>query len=169
MKTRNGMLLLGIALLALSLSAHAEKPHAKHQEKKPLPPISKDEVAIRQAEDALIAAYKAKDVEKIMSYYAKRDDLVIYDITPPTHRGWQEYRKATEELLQNVKRIHKMEFHDVDSHVVGEMGYFAALWRLEIVTADDQTEAMEGRVTDVWQKIGGKWLIVHEHSSLPQG
>jgi ketosteroid isomerase-like protein len=23
------------------------------------------------------------------------------------------------------------------------------------------------RTTDVWQKIGGKWLIIHEHNSVP--
>jgi ketosteroid isomerase-like protein len=32
---------------------------------------------------------------------------------------------------------------------------------------DGKTSPLNGRHTAVWEKIGGKWLIVHDHVSVP--
>jgi ketosteroid isomerase-like protein len=38
---------------------------------------------------------------------------------------------------------------------------------LSIAFKDGKTEEIDARHTAIWEKRGGKWLIVHEHVSVP--
>jgi ketosteroid isomerase-like protein len=50
---------------------------------------------------------------------------------------------------------------------VGSLGYGHSIQRVSGAMRDGKTLDLTVRVTDVYRKIGGKWLIVHEHVSVP--
>lgn len=63
---------------------------------------SRNEAEIRQLIDDWIEAFRAKDVERIMSFYAQ--DVVAYDIVPPLQcKGAAEYRKDWEAMLASPR------------------------------------------------------------------
>ena len=49
----------------------------------------------------------------------------------------------------------------------GSLGYGHSIQRIVGTSTKDQPIDITVRVTDVYRKINGKWLIVHEHVSVP--
>ena len=144
--------------------AHAHRHaavHRKHrQESKPDP--------IAHFARDLLASIQARDVDRVMSHYQKSEDLIAFDVTPPMeYRGWDAYRKDYQDVFTQFKSIDKAEFKELHTRSSGTMAYFAAIVHLDATGQDDKTTPLDLRLTDVLQKIGGKWLIVHEHASVP--
>jgi len=170
MKTRHRMLWAGSALCALTLMTPATKPQAKSQEKPTNPALSKDEAALAQAEEAQGVKIRTRDVAGFMKYYAHRDDLTMYDTAGEDALvGWDTIRKHWEKQMDEILQVNRLELSKVRVRVVGDLGFLTATWKLEVTTREGEKVAQTGRVTDIWQKLDGKWLIVHEHNSIPFG
>ena len=61
--------------------------------------ISTDRARIEALERGYVAAFNAKNVNKIMSYYS-RQGLFVFDVTPPReYVGWESYKKDWEALF----------------------------------------------------------------------
>ena len=46
---------------------------------------------------------------------------------------------------------------------------FAAMkkWKMDFTFVDGSRRHLEGRLTEVLEKQKGKWIIVHDHASVP--
>jgi ketosteroid isomerase-like protein len=123
---------------------------------------------IEALEDRFAAAFNAKDLDGIMKVYEPGPNLFVFDVVPPrAYVGWDAYRKDWQDFLGTFKGPIKATISDLDIFAEGDMGYSH---RIQHVSGTDtKGKAMEFavRVTDVYRKIGGSWLIVHEHVSVP--
>lgn len=123
---------------------------------------SSDEAAIKALEARFAAAFNAKDLDAIMKIYAP--DVLVFDVIPPReYAGAKAYREDWRQLLAGYKGPIKFELSDLDVVVSGRMAFSHSIQRVAEVGAAPMTV----RVTDVYRKIDGKWLIVHEHVSVP--
>jgi ketosteroid isomerase-like protein len=103
-----------------------------------------------------------------MSVYARGDDIVAYDVVPPLqYRGYDAYRKDYQDFLAMFEGPLEVEFRGLRVFAAGDVGF---VHTLERVTGKMKT----GQKTDMWlratsgvRKMDGKWLIVHDHSSVP--
>jgi ketosteroid isomerase-like protein len=101
-------------------------------------------------------------------YYAKDPNLVFYDDAPLKYVGWEAYARGVKKEFAGYKSFATTLNDDIDVHRLG--GTFAwgtATWRANGVKRDDSTEIVDGRWTVCFEKRDGKWLIVHEHVSVP--
>jgi ketosteroid isomerase-like protein len=100
-------------------------------------------------------------------FYAKEGDLIFYDIAPLQYKGWQEYKTGVEKLFANYQSIRLIPNNDLVVNHRGRMAWTTLTFRL--IGKDKQGQAMEldSRHTAIWERRGGKWLIVHEHLSTP--
>lgn len=160
---------LGIAFVMVMPTMNAEAAHThrpKHVRVKHLQESKPDPVQ-SFARD-LSAAIQAKDVDRIMSHYVKSDDLIVFDVLPPIeYRGWEAYRKDWQDFFGQVKSLDKADLSDLHAKSSGSLAYYSAKMHLEATMQDDKKINMDLRITDVLQKTGGKWLIIHEHVSVP--
>ena len=127
-----------------------------------------DQADIKTLEQRFVDAFKAKDVARIMSVYVPNETLVVFDVVPPRqYVGWNAYKKDWEDFLALFDGPIGVELTDLHVTTVGSLGYGHSIQRVSGPMRDGKTLDLTVRVTDVYRKIGGKWLIVHEHVSVP--
>jgi ketosteroid isomerase-like protein len=142
-------------------SARAAEPAAETS-------AGSDKAAIEALEKGFEAAFRAKDVDAIMKAYQPGPHLFVFDVTPPRqHVGWEDYKKDWQALFATVAGPVNFNITDLDITTVGSVAYSHSIQRLEHTGKDGAKVNITVRVTDVYRKIHGQWLIVQEHVSVP--
>ena len=127
-----------------------------------------DVAQIRAIEDRLAAAVSARNIDAIMQAYVPDETLFVFDVVPPRqYVGAKAFRKDWEEFLGGTKGPLKYEISDIDVTAVGSVAYGHSIQR--IVTTDTKGSPIDltTRVTDVYRRQKGRWVIVQEHISIP--
>ncbi len=128
---------------------------------------SRDEASIRALESRFVAAVNAKDVNAIMKVYVPDESLFVFDVVPPRqYVGAKAYAKDWTDFLGMFKSL-KLEISDLSVTADGTMGFGHSIQRVTGTDTKGQPVDLTVRVTDVYRKIKGNWLIVHEHVSVP--
>jgi ketosteroid isomerase-like protein len=129
---------------------------------------SNDEKQIRALEDQFAAAASAKDLDAIMKVYVPGNDLFVFDLgVPRQHVGWEDYKKDWHDFLALLSAPIKFTVSDLSVMSDGKIAYGHSIQHLSGKMTDGSPADMTVRVTDVYRKIDGKWLIVQEHVSVP--
>jgi uncharacterized protein (TIGR02246 family) len=127
---------------------------------------SLEEIRIRDMMDEWVEAFETKDLDRIMSLYA--DDVVAYDLMPPLqYRGKDAYRKVWQDGLSMMRGELRVEIHDQHVSVDEELAYGHILSHFQGKDLDGNDIDVWSRVTDCYRKIEGRWLVTHEHTSVP--
>ncbi len=132
-------------------------------------PRSTGEKEIRALEGRLLAAIKTRDVEAIMANYVADDSLLVFDLIPPRqYVGARAYRKDWEDFFATIPGpIVVCEITDLRITADVSLGFSHSIQHLVASDKEGNPVDFTLRVTDGYRKIGGKWLIVHEHISAP--
>jgi uncharacterized protein (TIGR02246 family) len=153
-----------IALLGLTVLAGALIGATVNAETK-----SDDKAQIKALEEQLSQAFAAKDVDKIMSFYSPGDDLFVFDLIPPRqYVGAAAWRKDFEDFFATAGAgPTTVQIADLDITNDGRIAF--AHYTSHIVSTDKSGAKVDlvMRTTDCLRQIKGKWLIVHEHNSVP--
>lgn len=148
-----GTLLIGMVLAGIALRADAQ---------------ANDERSIRALNQRFGAAVRARDINKIMSVYIADQSLFVFDVVPPRqYVGAKAYRKDFEEFLGLFPGPIKFEASDLSITAAGTLGYSHRIDTWDVTDKNGKPVKLVFRVTDVYRKINGRWLIVHEHVSWP--
>ena len=127
-----------------------------------------DETAIRALEAQFSKAFNAKDVDGIMKVYVPDDSLLVFDVVPPRqYSGVKAYRKDWEDFLGMFKGPVKFELSDLHVFASGMTGFGYSIQHISGTDAKGQPFDLTVRVTDGYRKVKGRWLIAHEHISVP--
>jgi uncharacterized protein (TIGR02246 family) len=126
------------------------------------------EAEIRALEQRFADAFKAKDVDRIMSCYVPDDTLFVFDIVPPRqYVGAKAYRKDWEDFFGAYPGPLTFELTDLQVTADGSIGYGHSIQRVVMTDKSGEKLDLTTRVTDGYRKIGGKWLVTQEHISVP--
>ena len=129
---------------------------------------SDDQAEIKALVQRLADATKARDINAIMAYYVPDESLFVFDAVPPRqYVGAKAYRKDWEDFLAVFSGPIQVEVNDWSISTEGNLGYGHGLFRVTGTGKDGKAMDITVRVTDVYRKIDGKWLAVHEHVSWP--
>jgi uncharacterized protein (TIGR02246 family) len=137
--------LIGLGLLALAV------------------PVAAAEHAAQEVDQAWVKAMKANDLEATMALYAP--DAVAY-FPDGDFKGKEAIRKSWTDFLAafTVKDATSEGTYDT----TGDTSVGWGFWTLTVVPkAGGDPIPMKGRATVVVKKIGGKWLYVVDHASVP--
>ncbi len=107
-------------------------------------------------------AWNAGDIAAYMDHYWKSDDLT-FSSGGRTVTGWQATFERYRRRYPTPERMGKLRFqidrfHRLDARAAFVLGR----WHL---TRDDP---IGGNFSVVFQEIGGRWLIVHDHTSVTE-
>jgi uncharacterized protein (TIGR02246 family) len=124
------------------------------------------EAQIRALLDDWVTAIRAKDVERAVSCYAP--DAVSFDLAPPLeYRGTEAIRRTLEEWFPTFLGPVGYGLHDLSVTVGGEVAFSRSLNHITGRRTNDEETDVWVRVTVCYQRSGGKWVIAHEHVSVP--
>lgn len=129
--------------------------------------VESDEAQVFAVVEGINAAFRAKDLDKIMSYYA--DDIVAFDMMPPLEFNSKDaYRKAWQMGLDGMSEVGPFEDAHRKIRVSGDLAVMHCLCHMQgTLKKDNQKMDTWSRYTGVFKKTNGKWLIVHEQFSVP--
>jgi len=110
-----------------------------------------------------------KDVDTVTSYYVPDESLLVFDVIPPRqYVGAKSYRKNWEDFFARIPGpIVTCEISELSIMTDVKLGFSHSVLHLVWNDKDGKKVEITLRVTDGYRKIGGKWLIVHEHVSVP--
>jgi ketosteroid isomerase-like protein len=104
--------------------------------------------------------------ENVAQFYAKGPH-VFFDITPVKYESWEEYRAGVVKVLSGFESAKCTVNDDAEIHRAGSDVWITATVAADMVEKSGKHDPSTFRWTAVFERTGGKWLIVHEHVSEP--
>lgn len=131
--------------------------------------MTSNESELKALLDRRVEACKAKDIERVMALYAP--DIVYFDVvTPIQFKGTDEVRRNFLRWFDEYDGPIGLETHELNVATSGDVA-FAHMLHL-----DSGTRKAAVPQGEVWlrssvccRRLSGRWLITHEHISLPIG
>jgi len=126
-----------------------------------------EEAEIKSLERNYAKALQAKDLDALMANYDNSPTLVVFDVIPPRqYLGWDAYKKDWQTVLSECTGPMKAELTEMTIVAEGNIGYGHEIQHLSCPPKGAPLD-MTLRATDGYVKKDGKWLIAHEHLSVP--
>ncbi|MDW6057180.1 nuclear transport factor 2 family protein [Streptomyces sp. FXJ1.4098] len=112
------------------------------------------------------AAQQSKDIDRLMRHYSP--GIVYYDAVPPLRfRGTDEIRRNFIRWFDGYDGPISLETHERTIVTNGDIA-FANMLHLDSGTrANGLQSAIWVRETSCLRRLEGRWLITHEHVSIP--
>jgi ketosteroid isomerase-like protein len=127
-----------------------------------------DKADITALEKRIGAGIEAKDADAVMANYIPGDSLVVFDLIPPRqYTGAEAYKKDWAEVFAGCADSPKFDLSDLAITAEGKLAYSHSIQHFVCTDPKGGKLEMTMRATDVYRKVKGKWLIVHEHFSVP--
>ena len=124
------------------------------------------EAEIRKLIEERADAVRARDIAALMSHVAP--DVVSFDVVNPLqYRGADAVRERAEEWFSSFQGQIGHEVRDLNISAGDEVAHCYSLSRVSGTTKDGMEIDMWLRTTVCLRKIEGRWLITHQHSSVP--
>ena len=100
-------------------------------------------------------------------YYAQGPH-VFFDTAPLKYGSWDEYQTSVAKELEEYKAAHFTVNDDAQIHRSGDAYWITATVSSDMTQKSGKREMATFRWTAVFEKQDGKWVIVHEHVSVPE-
>jgi uncharacterized protein (TIGR02246 family) len=127
---------------------------------------TRDDTEIREVIDGFVNAIRAKDIDRVMSVFAP--DVVSFDVGAPLqHGGGEIFMSRWQELFDAYEGPIDYELRDLAITVGEDVAFSHSLNRIGGTMKNGRKAERWLRWTVCCLKIDGKWLIVHEHVSVP--
>ena len=128
--------------------------------------MTPDELGIRALLDSRVEASQNKDLDLLMSHFAA--DIVYYDaVAPLQYVGSDEVRRNFQRWFDGYDGPISLTTKDLSIAIDGDVAFVHMLHL-------DSGKRTTGHDSSIWvrstvccQRRGGRWLITHEHISLP--
>jgi uncharacterized protein (TIGR02246 family) len=125
-----------------------------------------DETEIRELMDDWVRALRARDVEAIVSSQAP--DVLSFDVVNPLqYVGSDASRRRAEKWLSSFQGPVDLEIRDLSVTVGDDVAFAYSLNRVSGTTVDGGRIDMWLRSTVCYRRINDKWMVTHQHSSVP--
>lgn len=127
--------------------------------------LDEAEASIRQLIDKLVEAIHTRDVAGLRTCFSA--DIVSFDFEPPLqHLGAEAKLKNWEEAFTVLQPPLEYEIRDLTITVGEDVAFVHGINRLSGSSNENRVGAWV-RWTAGLRKVDGKWLIVHDHVSVP--
>ena len=129
-------------------------------------PSSPDETAIRALIERWATAVRDEDRAAIRADHDPA--MLMFDVPPPLRsRGLDEYMATWETFFAGVAKPVTFDLRDVTVTAGTDVAFATAIGHCVAIDPSGGREELDFRLTIGLRKIEGRWLILHEHHSLP--
>jgi len=125
-----------------------------------------DEVQIRSLIEARIKAIRAKDVEGATGSIS--EEIVLFDVVDPLRSiGSDALKKRAATWFSSFDGSIGFEIRDLAIAAANDIAFSYGLNHVSATTMDGTKLEMWWRTTVCYRKIRDKWIVTHEHNSVP--
>ena len=127
---------------------------------------SKDQKEIRALIENWARAVRNKDLDKILAHHSQ--DILMFDVPPPIQsKGIEAYKKTWELFFSWAKDSGVFDIVELNVTAGEDVAFTTATMRCAGTEANGDKTELDFRLTVGLRKIGGGWIVTHEHHSLP--
>ena len=127
--------------------------------------MTTDEAAVRALFDRWVQAVRDEDMEGIRADHDP--DMLMFDVPPPfVSRGIEAYMATWRTFFRWQAKPVMFEFRDVAITAGSDVAFATAIGRCGDTSSGQRVE-LEFRLTVGFRKRDGRWIVVHEHHSIP--
>jgi ketosteroid isomerase-like protein len=124
------------------------------------------EAQIRRLLDDHAEALRTKDITGSLAHYAP--GVLSFDVVDPLrYHGIDAVRLRLETWVSSFRGPIEYEMRDLRITTGDEVAFCHSLNHVSATTMDGTPLDMWWRVTVGLRRIDGKWLVTHEHASVP--
>jgi ketosteroid isomerase-like protein len=128
--------------------------------------MASTESEVRALLDSRSEAIRLKDIDRLMSLYSP--DIVYFDLVPPLrYAGSAALRSRFLQWFDRWKSSIGQEIREVNILESGDIAAAYMLVRASGTLKNGQEVGYWVRATDCCRRSNHRWLITHEHISLP--
>lgn len=121
---------------------------------------------IRGLLESWLQAVRVKDVDRIMSHYAR--DVVAFDaIMELQFKGAEAYGAHWKACMEMCPGEMMFEMHELDVTASGDIAFCHYISHCGGTNEKGEEQSGWMRATVCCRNQGGRWLIAHEHFSAP--
>jgi ketosteroid isomerase-like protein len=102
----------------------------------------------------------------VAQYYATGPHT-FFDIAPLKYTSWEEYQEGVQKELADYKSAKFTLNDDTALHPHGDLLWGTSTVKYEMTHKNGKVDMGNMRWTVVMENEDGKWLVVHEHVSMP--
>ncbi len=117
--------------------------------------------------EKVLSGWATLDPKNPAPYYAKDAGLTFYDIAPLKYTGWAEYEAGFRKEAAAWKSMKLNLNPDLQATRSGNIAWATFTAAFEIEPKEGAVLKGEARSTDIFEKRGNDWIIIHEHVSAP--
>ena len=116
--------------------------------------------------DKKIEAVHKKDAAIILGMYAR--NIVSFDLKEPmANKGVETIKNRLTEWFASYEDDINQEMQQLEIIADDEVAFSHCLMRTYGTSINGEQQDMWYRTTNGFEKMNGKWMIIHEHSSEP--
>jgi uncharacterized protein (TIGR02246 family) len=132
-------------------------------------PVSKtDEQEVRELIERWAKAVRDKDFDGILACHAT--NILMFDVPPPFEsNGIEAYRETWNLFYSCQPEPVAFDIRRMDVVADAEVAFVAALMQCEEKGENGKLKKLNFRLTVGLRKIEERWMILHEHHSVPAG
>jgi uncharacterized protein (TIGR02246 family) len=128
--------------------------------------MSTDELAIRELVENWAAAVRAKDLDGILANHSA--DILMFDVPMPlASKGIDAYRKTWDLFFSWADDPVVFAINEMGVTAGNDVAYVTALMRCSGTEKNGEKIKLDFRLTMGLSKLDGKWIVMHEHHSIP--
>jgi len=164
MKQGSAWCALLAGLLLLLCSSGPALAQRKEKGKKTEPPVAlPDEQVINNGITEMLGAWQIGDVERMHKHYAD-DVMVVSGAWEPPLMGWARYVQAYQSQRGRMQNGN-LDRMNTYVNVRGNIAWAVYQWQF-FALVDGKPTGAHGHTTLLFEKRNGRWLIVHNHTSM---
>ena len=127
---------------------------------------SEDTAAIRHVVESWTAAVRRRDFGGILQNHSA--DIVMFDVPPPFQsRGLEAYKKTWDVFFSWSSDPIPFDITDMSITAGRDVAFVVATMRCAEPGPNREQKSLDFRLTIGLRKINGRWIITHEHHSIP--
>jgi ketosteroid isomerase-like protein len=127
-----------------------------------------DEAAIRELIESWAKAVRTKKINGILANHSP--EILMFDVPPPIQsKGIEAYKKTWDLFFSWSHNPVVFDISEMNITAGNDVAFVTALMRCAGTEANGERIELEFRLTIGLRRIGGQWIIMHEHHSIPAG
>ncbi len=125
-----------------------------------------DEAAIRDLVENWARAVRTRNLNGILANHSP--DMLMFDVPPPMQsKGIEAYKKTWDLFFSWSQDSRVFDISEMNITAGDDVAFLTALMRCAGTEASGDKIELEFRLTIGLRKIGGQWIVMHEHHSIP--
>jgi len=127
---------------------------------------STDEAQIRDLVEGWARAVRSKNIDGILANHSP--EILMFDVPPPAQsKGMEAYKKTWDVFFAWFQDSGVFDITELNITAGDDVAFATALMRCAGTEANGDKTELDFRLTICFRKIDERWMVMHEHHSVP--